>query len=47
MLMTDQDAWLANVDRALTVSGLATSGVLSRDAQDYFDTPIFARRSQD
>jgi DNA gyrase/topoisomerase IV subunit B len=47
MLMTDQDAWLANVDRALTVSGLATSGALSRDAQDYFDTPICARRSQD
>jgi hypothetical protein len=39
--------WLANVDTALTVSGLATSGALSRDAQDYFDTPIYARRSQD
>ena len=39
--------WLANVDTALTVSGLATLGALSRDAQDYFDTPIYARRSQD
>ena len=37
--------WLADVDTALTVSGLATSGALSRDALEYFDTPISARRS--
>jgi hypothetical protein len=28
MLMTDQDAWLANVDRALTVSGLGCDFVV-------------------
>ncbi len=37
--------WLADVDTALTVSGLATSGALSPDTQEYFDTPISARRS--
>ncbi len=37
--------WLADVDTALTVSGLATSCALSRDALEYFDTPISACRS--
>ncbi len=37
--------WLAVVDTALAVSGLATSSALSPDAQEYFDTPISARRS--
>ena len=37
--------WLADVDTALTVSGLATLGTLSHDTQEYFDTPISARRS--
>ena len=39
--------WLANIDTALTVSGLANSDALCREAQDYFDTPIDAHRPPD
>ena len=42
---SDHLLWLADVDTALTLSGLANSGALSRQAQDYFATPSFARRS--
>jgi hypothetical protein len=42
---SDRLLWLADVDTALTVSGLANSGTLSRQAQDYFATPSLARRS--
>jgi hypothetical protein len=42
---SDRLLWLADVDTALTLIGLANSGALSRQAQDYFATPSFARRS--
>jgi hypothetical protein len=42
---SDRLLWLADVDTALTVSGLATSGALSHEAQAYFATPSSARQS--